>query len=131
MNSTPPWLKDVKGTQVLPLIEDNHNVICVEAGPGTGKTYGLVKRIIRIVHPDGLNINPKDVLVVAFNRVIAKQLNEDIENILKEFPNIEIPTIRTVHALCLEFLSGNIRILLPHERKAMIYEVNSTSKSTT
>ena len=51
-----PWNQGVNGTQVLPLINDDAPVIRVEAGPGTGKTYGLVRRVQRILHPQGLGV---------------------------------------------------------------------------
>jgi ATP-dependent exoDNAse (exonuclease V) beta subunit len=68
-----PWNEGVKGTQVLPLINRDAKIIRVEAGPGTGKTFGLVRRVQRVLHPGGLAVAGPDVLVVAFNRVIAKQ----------------------------------------------------------
>ena len=61
----------VRGTQVLPLINSDAQTMRVEAGPGTGKTFGLVRRVERILHPEGLAAQGRDVLVVAFNRVIA------------------------------------------------------------
>ena len=124
--SLKPWLEGVLGTQVLPIINCDDETIRVEAGPGTGKTFGLVRRVQRILHHDGLAVPGSEVLVVAFNRVIAKQLREDIEECLGTTSENELPVIRTVHALCLQLLSSDLRILLPHERKAMIYDVIST-----
>src|SRR5215468_3625311 len=74
-----------QGAQVLPLINTDAETIRVEAGPGTGKTFGLVRRVERILHPDGLGVSGKDVLVVAFNRVIAKQLGTEINERLQTF----------------------------------------------
>lgn len=68
------WNEGVRGREVLPLINLNAETIRVEAGPGTGKTFGLVRRVERILHPEGLAASGRDVLVVAFNRVISKQL---------------------------------------------------------
>ena len=124
--SLKPWLEGVLGTQVLPIINCDDETIRVEAGPGTGKTFGLLRRVQRILHHDGLAVPGSEVLVVAFNRVIAKQLREDIEECLGTTSENELPVIRTVHALCLQLLSSDLRILLPHERKAMIYDVIST-----
>lgn len=118
-----PWNVGVKGKQVLPLINDDAPVIRVEAGPGTGKTFGLVRRVVRILHPNGLACSGRKVAVVAFNRVIAKQLNEDIEKALKDSLHDEKPVIQTVHGFCLRFVGEDIRILLPHEREAMLYDV--------
>jgi len=118
-----PWNQGVNGTQVLPLINDDAPVIRVEAGPGTGKTYGLVRRVQRILHPQGLGVNGERVAIVAFNRVIAKKLGEDVEETLKTSVHSGAPVIRTVHGLCLQVIGGDTRILLPHERDAMLYDL--------
>ena len=121
------WNDGVKGEQVLPLINTDAPTIRVEAGPGTGKTFGLVRRVERIVHPDGLAADGRDVLVVAFNRVIAKQLAEDIHTRLKTLAGQKSePVIRTIHALCVQVIGEELRLLLPHEREAMIYDLLHT-----
>jgi DNA helicase-2/ATP-dependent DNA helicase PcrA len=117
------WNVGVRGAQVRPLIELDATTIRVEAGPGTGKTFGLVRRVERILHPDGLNVAGREVLVVAFNRVIAKQLRTDITARLTTFEHNGDPMIRTVHALCVDVIGEELRLLLPHEREAMIYDL--------
>src|SRR5215467_13148029 len=117
------WNDGVRGTQVLPLINTDAETMRVEAGPGTGKTFGLVRRVERIMHPEGLGVSGKDVLVVAFNRVIAKQLGTEINERLQTFDHEGSPRIRTIHALCLEVIGEILRLLLPHEREAMVYDV--------
>jgi superfamily I DNA/RNA helicase len=99
-----PWNTDVRGEQVLPLINADAQTIRVEAGPGTGKTFGLARRVERILHPDGFAAKGRDVLVVAFNRVIAKQLSENIGARLKTFKHDGEPAIRTIHALCVQVI---------------------------
>jgi hypothetical protein len=64
-----PWHEGVRGTQILPIIDLDDDIIRVEAGPGTGKTFGLVRRVQRILHPQGLNVPGSKVLIVAFNRL--------------------------------------------------------------
>ncbi len=118
-----PWNNAIRGTQVLPLINQDAPIIRVEAGPGTGKTFGLVRRVQRIVHPSGLNVAGREVLIVAFNRVIAKQLKTAIDAQLRDIPEQHRPIIRTIHALCLALLRSEVRLLLPHERDAMLYDV--------
>lgn len=120
-----PWLEGVQGTQVLPIINLDDDTIRVIAGPGTGKTFGLVRRVQRILHPEGLSVPGNRVLVVAFNRVIAKQLEREIGERLANSPHNGNPVIQTVHALCLRVIGTDLRILLPHEREAMIYDVLS------
>jgi hypothetical protein len=75
------------------------------------------------LHPAGLGVDGHDVLVVAFNRVIAKQLRDDIRARLKTFDRKHEPVIRTIHALCVEVIGEELRMLLPHEVDAMIYDV--------
>ncbi len=118
-----PWNNGVRGRQVLPLINDDAPTISVEAGPGTGKTFGLVRRVHRLLHPRGEALRGDDVLVVAFNRVIAQQLRRDITDELTRFPHDGAPVIRTIHALCVEVIGGTLRLLLPHERDAMIHDI--------
>jgi hypothetical protein len=118
-----PWNERVRGTQVLPLINEDALIIRVEAGPGTGKTFGLVRRVQRIVHPEGLGVPGREVLIVAFNRVIAKQLQADINTRLRDVPEQNRPVIRTVHAWCLALIRSEVRLLLPHELDAMLYDV--------
>ena len=63
------------------------------------------------------------MLIVAFNRVIAKQLEAEIQTRLSTFEHEGAPTIRTIHALCLQVIGMDLRIILPHEREGMIYDI--------
>lgn len=119
------WNDGVRGDQVIPLINADHPCIRVEAGPGTGKTFGLVRRVERILHPEGLNVEPRKVLVVAFNRVIAAQLRADIQQRFSELGIEKLPVIATLHGLCLSILGLHTRMLLDHERDAMIYDLET------
>ncbi len=121
-----PWKVGVEGELTLTLINSDDPTIRVDAGPGTGKTFGLVRRVQRILHPDGLRIPGQHVLIVAFNRVIAKDLADEIQQALEGFPHDGDPIIQTVHALCLRVIKSTLRLLLPHEREAMIYDVLQT-----
>lgn len=118
-----PWNEGVEGATVLSLINSDARFIRVEAGPGTGKSYGLARRVLRLLHADGANVAATDILVVAFNRVIAKQLRKDIEKVLSRHIHNGLPAIRTVHRLCRDVVGDGLRLLLPHEREAMICDV--------
>jgi ATP-dependent DNA helicase UvrD/PcrA len=117
------WNQGVLGIEVPRLINLDADTIRCVAGPGSGKTFGLVRRVERILHPEGLAVDGHDVLVVAFNRVIARQLRDDIDVRLKTFEHEYEPVIRTIHALCVEVIGEDLRMLLPHEVEAMIYDV--------
>ena len=42
---------------------------------------------------------------------------------LENFPYDQAPVIQTVHGFCLRIIGQDVRILLPHEREAMLYDV--------
>ena len=90
---------------------DADTIRCI-AGPGSGKTFGLVRRVERILHPKAWGVDGRNVLVVAFNRVIARQLREDIHARLTTFECEHNPVIRTIHALCVEVIAEDLRTLL-------------------
>jgi superfamily I DNA/RNA helicase len=48
------------------------------AGPGTGKSYGMKRRLLRLLEED---VPPKRILVVTFTRTAAAALVEDIERL--------------------------------------------------
>ena len=122
MTTEWPWLEGVEGTEVRNIIESDAPLIKVESGPGTGKTFALVRRVERIIHPLGLGVAVTDVLVLAFNRVIAKKLKSEIEErFAPDFKNF--PSVQTIHAFCVNKLDEDKRILLPSERDAMLYDV--------
>jgi len=118
----PPWLRGVEGDQILPLITSTVPVLRVPAGPGTGKTFGLRRRVLRLLHPDGEGCAPDRVLVCAFNRVIANDLRKEIEAELEPF-GLEPPVIKTVHGLAGLLAGERPRYLLPHEIEEMLYDV--------
>lgn len=121
-NGAPPWLEDVEGEQVRPLITDDPLVLRVPAGPGTGKTFGLRKRVLRLLHPEGLGVSPDRVLVCAFNRVIAQDLREEIASELEPH-RLDGPVVATVHGLAGQLAGERPRFLLPHEVEEMVYDI--------
>jgi DNA helicase II / ATP-dependent DNA helicase PcrA len=124
-NGSPaPWNAGVDGEQLLPLINEDARVLRVQAGPGTGKTFGLRRRVLRILHPAGLGIDPGRVLICAFNRAIAHDLRNEIDQELGPH-GLERPIIQTVHSLCLKILGESPRFMLPHEIEEMIYDVRA------
>ena len=123
-NSNQPWNRSVCGQEVLPLINRNARVIRVEAPPGAGKTFGLCRRVIRILHPEGLGCRGTDVAVMAFNRVIAKDLTQSISKQLEDSGIVENPRVQTIHGLCRGLLGDDgRRLLLPHERDILVVDL--------
>ncbi len=121
-NGEAPWLANVEGEEVRRLITEGAPVLRVPAGPGTGKTFGLRKRVLRILHPAGLGAEPGRVLVCAFNRVIARDLRDEIAAELEPF-DLDSPSIRTVHGLAAQLAGERPRFVLPHEIDTMVYDI--------
>lgn len=74
--------------------------IRVLAGPGTGKTYALMRRVARLLR-DG--VPPERILVCTFTRTAAK----DLQNELKKLDVVGAERVRagTLHSLCFSLLS--------------------------
>lgn len=74
------------------------------AGPGTGKTYALVKRLAQLLE---LGVEPKRILVVTFARTAARDLVTAVASIEAHGGEL-VP--RTLHSFCFSLL-GRQRVL--------------------
>lgn len=82
---------------------ENVKPLLVEAGPGSGKTRVIVKRIKFLLQK---KCNPETFLVITFSRKAAKQLKDKLyEELPREI--VDNMQISTIHAFCHEFLSQN------------------------
>jgi len=79
------------------------------AGPGTGKTTRLGKRIRHLVHE--LNVSPNDITIITFTTAAAKNMRNRISD--KSKPDLYLPfssqpkSIRTMHSLGHKILREN------------------------
>ena len=71
----------------------------VQAGPGTGKTFVLQRRVMRALEA---GIPAEDILVVTFTRVAATDLRESLENL--GVPGCDTVDARTLHSFCFSWL---------------------------
>jgi DNA helicase-2/ATP-dependent DNA helicase PcrA len=69
------------------------------AGPGTGKTYTLVKKIKHLI--DTKEYEPSEILALTFSVEATKNLREEVE---KEVGAANQVTIRTFHGFCADVL---------------------------
>ena len=87
------------------IVEDAKYPCAVLAGPGTGKTFTIVQKIISLIKNDG--ISPNKILVTTFTKKAANELIERVESGLKR-ENIYADTsnmlIGNFHSLALSFL---------------------------
>lgn len=79
------------------------------AGPGTGKTNSLAKRIKFLV--EEINVPPENITVITFTAAAAKNMRDRISDITK--PDLFLPyekqptSIRTMHSLGYKILREN------------------------
>jgi len=95
------------------------------AGPGTGKTLTLTRRLVKLLTED--QIPPDRILAVAFTRVNASDLRNSISDELSQY-GIAPPRISTLHSYALRQLMRNrhlVTILPQPLRIADDYEENN------
>jgi DNA helicase II / ATP-dependent DNA helicase PcrA len=74
------------------------------AGPGTGKTKTLTRRVLSLVLRH--NVKPETILLITFTRLAAAQLRDEIKKVLEPL-NIGIPHISTLHSFALRQILHN------------------------
>lgn len=81
--------------------------VLITAGPGTGKTYTLVQRVVYLIQEYG--VLPEQILVATFTEKAAKELITRISNELASRNinvNIRDMYIGTFHSLCLRNMNA-------------------------
>lgn len=79
--------------------------VLIIAGPGSGKTFTLVERIVYLITQKG--ISPESLLVVTFTDKAARELTTRISNRLTELNiqfNLNEMYLGTFHSICLRLL---------------------------
>src|SRR5713101_506225 len=74
----------------------------VVAGPGTGKTFALMRRVARLLES---NVLPQNILAVTFTRTAANDLVEKLAAL--GVPGAEDVAAKTLHSLSFSLLSRN------------------------
>ena len=99
----------------------------VIAGPGTGKSFAMKRRVARLLES---GIAPKEVLAVTFTRVAAEDLHRELQKL--GVPGCEELEGQTLHSLAMRILSrkhvlealGRVpRPLNTFETKAMVCDL--------
>ncbi len=96
-----PWNDGLKG-QALTIAASPNSPLCVVAGPGTGKTFALMRRITRLLEVD--KANPRRILACTFTRTAAEDITRAIAELGVDRAD-EIQT-HTVHGFCFSMLSS-------------------------
>jgi DNA helicase II / ATP-dependent DNA helicase PcrA len=89
----------------LEAIETTEGPLLIIAGPGSGKTYTLVERIVYLITEK--NVTPESLFVVTFTEKAAHELTTRISNRLNEIKvhfNLNEMYLGTFHSICLRLL---------------------------
>ena len=84
------------------IIATDESPMCVFAGPGTGKTTALRKRVSRLLKD---NVPPGEILVTTFTRTAARDLEQALER--ADLPGVELVKSGTLHSHCQRILGRN------------------------
>jgi DNA helicase-2/ATP-dependent DNA helicase PcrA len=82
--------------------------LLIIAGPGSGKTFTLVERIVYLLTKK--NINPEQIMVVTFTDKAAQELTTRISNRLDQLGkrfNLNEMYLGTFHSICLRWLQDH------------------------
>lgn len=74
--------------------------IRVIAGPGTGKSFAMKRRVARLLES---GVKPKQILAVTFTRVAAEDLHRELQKL--EVPGSNELSGQTLHSLAMRILS--------------------------
>lgn len=116
-----------KNTPAYNLAIEQAQRICVVAGPGTGKSFGLRRRVARLLEE---GVSPRRILAVTFTRTAAQDLCKEIQEI--EVVGADKVVAKTLHSFCFQLLQKNNiiqqtgrfpRPLIEHEKKPMLYDL--------
>jgi superfamily I DNA/RNA helicase len=92
------WDKGLKD-EALEIAKTHRSPLRVIAGPGTGKTFALIRRVARIVEEGQ---DPRRILLVTFTRVSATDLERELDKLgLPQGHNV---VKGTLHSLAFSFL---------------------------
>lgn len=106
--------------------------LLIIAGPGTGKTYTLVKRIVYLITEK--NVLPEEIMIATFTEKAAKELVTRITNELYGIGvsvNLNEMYIGTFHSICLRILKDhleytrikkNYRMLDSFDQQYMVFQ---------
>lgn len=93
------WKDNLQG-EALEIASSKSKRLRVMAGPGTGKTYAMKKRIMRLIEDE--KINPEKILAVTFTRTAASDLKKELQ---QGFAGAEKIHAVTLHAFCFALLN--------------------------
>ncbi len=77
--------------------------LLIVAGPGTGKTFTLAHRVAYLLQ--NRIARPNQILAVTFTNKATQEMADRLRKILEDCNAVDMMTIKTFHALCLDIIS--------------------------
>ncbi len=117
------WNDDLRGS-ALNIAGINTRLLRVMAGPGTGKTFAMKRRVTRLLEEGAV---PRRILAVTFTRTAAANLVKELSDL--GIPGCENTNARTLHSYCFavlarrevfEFLNRKARPLVSFNRNGVL-----------
>ena len=78
--------------------------VCLLAGPGTGKTRALARRVVYLMKECG--VAPRDILALTFTRAATHTLRQEVSKVVDDEES-HMPRISTLHSFALKQLLKN------------------------
>ena len=123
-----PWNEDLDG-EALEIAQTDSAPLRVVAGPGTGKTFALLRRLARLLEE---GCDPRRILLVTFTRVSAADLERELDRLgLSQGQQV---TKGTLHSLSfgilhrqhvLRFTHRTARPLLEFEKRFLLEDLSA------
>jgi len=120
------WNSNLRGGALQFAASNRGRIRCL-AGPGTGKTFALMRRVQRLLEE---TVDPARILVVTLTRTAADDLRGSLKRLgVQGAENVQATTL---HALCFSFLAresvfkstGRItRVLSEFEKKILLRDI--------
>ena len=96
-----PWDDGLNG-QALRIAGTPGSPLCVVAGPGTGKTFALMRRLVRLLEVDGAD--PARILACTFTRTAAEDITRAVSGL--GVAGAEEIVTQTLHGFSFSMLSS-------------------------
>jgi superfamily I DNA/RNA helicase len=98
------WDDDLQpGSAAHQIAASSHERIRILAGPGTGKSFAMKRRVARLLEIE--EIDPARILAVTFTRVAAEELHRELLSL--KVPGADRLQGRTLHSLAMSILMRN------------------------
>lgn len=94
-----PWSDNLSGVH-FEIAADANTPLHILAGPGTGKTFAMMRRVARLLEQ---NVEPERILTLSFTRTGATDLQAQLVKL--GTPGVHSVRASTLHSLCFSLLN--------------------------